>query len=146
MSDYTKTVDFASKDALASGNPLKAAKGAEVDNEFDNIATAIATKYDINDRNVANGLAPLDSEGLLPDANLSVNIPRLDTTNTFTAQNSGSNKTILLSSGFPSLGWNETDAAADNRLWDISPSAGQFRIRAIDDASSAATNFFCCRS
>lgn len=70
MSDYTKTVDFAAKDALASGNPAKAAKGTEVDTEFDNIATAIATKYDINDRDVASGICPLDAGGLVPAANL----------------------------------------------------------------------------
>lgn len=70
MSDYTKTTDFAAKDALASGNPSKVAKGTEVDTEFDNIAVAVATKYDVNDRNVANGLAPLDASSLVPSANL----------------------------------------------------------------------------
>ena len=44
MSDYTKTTDFAAKDALSSGNPAKVVKGTEIDTEFDNIATAIATK------------------------------------------------------------------------------------------------------
>jgi hypothetical protein len=70
MSDYTKTTDFAAKDALASGNPAKAAKGTEVDVEFDNISTAIATKYDINDRDVASGLCPLDASSLVPPGNL----------------------------------------------------------------------------
>lgn len=46
MSDYTKSTNFASKDSLASGNPLKIVKGTEIDTEFNNIATAIATKYD----------------------------------------------------------------------------------------------------
>lgn len=48
MTDYTKSTNFASKDALASGNPLKIVKGTEIDAEFNNIAEAVATKADIN--------------------------------------------------------------------------------------------------
>jgi len=47
MSDYTKSTDFASKDALSSGNAAKIVKGTEIDTEFNNIATAIATKADL---------------------------------------------------------------------------------------------------
>lgn len=46
MSDYTKTTNFAAKDALAPGNAAKVVKGAEIDTEFNNIATAVATKAD----------------------------------------------------------------------------------------------------
>ncbi len=46
MSNYTKLTDFASKDALSSGDPNKIIKGTEFETEFDNIATAIATKAD----------------------------------------------------------------------------------------------------
>jgi hypothetical protein len=46
MSDYTKSTNFATKDALSSGNPLKIVKGTEIDTEFNNIQTAIATKAD----------------------------------------------------------------------------------------------------
>jgi hypothetical protein len=44
MSNYTKTTNFAVKDTLASGNPAKIIKGSEINSEFDNIATAVATK------------------------------------------------------------------------------------------------------
>jgi hypothetical protein len=47
MSDYTKSTDFASKDSLASGNAAKIVKGTEIDTEFNNIATAIATKANL---------------------------------------------------------------------------------------------------
>jgi hypothetical protein len=47
MSDYTKSTNFASKDNLSSGNPLKIVKGTEIDTEFNNIQTAIATKADL---------------------------------------------------------------------------------------------------
>ena len=46
MSNYTKSTNFATKDALSSGNPLKIVKGTEIDTEFNNIQTAIATKSD----------------------------------------------------------------------------------------------------
>lgn len=42
--NYTKTTSFTPKDSLSPGNPSKVIKGSEFDTEFDNIATAIATK------------------------------------------------------------------------------------------------------
>jgi hypothetical protein len=47
MSDYTKATNFASKDSLSSGNPLKIVKGTEIDTEFNSIATAVASKADL---------------------------------------------------------------------------------------------------
>ena len=47
MSNYVKSTDFASKDSLASGNAAKIVKGTEIDTEFNNIATAVATKADL---------------------------------------------------------------------------------------------------
>lgn len=47
MSNYTKSTNFASKDNLISGNSLKIVKGTEIDTEFNDIATAIATKADL---------------------------------------------------------------------------------------------------
>ncbi len=49
MSDYTKTTNFAAKDSLPSGNSGKIVKGSEIDTEFTNIQTAVATKLNIND-------------------------------------------------------------------------------------------------
>jgi len=46
MSNYTKSTNFATKDNLSPGNPLKIVKGAEIDTEFNNIQTAVATKAD----------------------------------------------------------------------------------------------------
>jgi len=47
MSNYTKTTDFAAKDSLPSGDSGKIIKGTEFETEFDDIATAIATKADL---------------------------------------------------------------------------------------------------
>ena len=44
MSNYTKLTAYDTKDALTTGDPLKRIKGTELDDEFDAIATAIATK------------------------------------------------------------------------------------------------------
>lgn len=44
MSDYTKLTAFDTKDSLTTGDPLKRVKGTELDDEFDAIAVAIATK------------------------------------------------------------------------------------------------------
>jgi hypothetical protein len=46
LTDYTKATNFTSKDSLSTGNPLKIVKGTEIDTEFNNIQTAIATKTD----------------------------------------------------------------------------------------------------
>jgi hypothetical protein len=46
LTDYTKSTNFTSKDSLSTGNPLKIVKGTEIDTEFNNIATAVATKAD----------------------------------------------------------------------------------------------------
>ena len=47
MTNYVKSTNFATKDNLASGDPLKIVKGTEINTEFDNIATAVATKADV---------------------------------------------------------------------------------------------------
>ena len=44
MSNYTKLTAYDTKDALSTGDPLKRVKGTELDDEFDAIAVAIATK------------------------------------------------------------------------------------------------------
>ena len=44
MSNYTKIVDYAAKDALNTGDPVKLVKGTEIGAEYDAISVAIATK------------------------------------------------------------------------------------------------------
>ena len=48
MSNYTKATNFASKDALPTGNALKTVSGTEIDDEFTSIATAVATKSNLS--------------------------------------------------------------------------------------------------
>lgn len=47
MANYAKLTNFAIKDTLLSGNPQKVVRGTEIDNEFEAIQTAVATKADL---------------------------------------------------------------------------------------------------
>jgi len=66
MSNYTKTVNFAAKDALTTGDANKVVKGTEIDTEFNNIATAVATKYDSSTSSIS---LTSNVTGTLPVAN-----------------------------------------------------------------------------
>jgi len=46
MTNYVKFTDFQAKDSLTTGDPLKIIKGQEINDEFNAIQTAIATKAD----------------------------------------------------------------------------------------------------
>ena len=48
MSDYVKSTNFAIKDSLVTTDPAKVIKGTDIDNEFNAIANAIATKANTN--------------------------------------------------------------------------------------------------
>jgi hypothetical protein len=64
MSSYVKSTDFASKDALLSGNPAKIIKGTEIDDEFNAIAVAVNTKADlVSPTFTGTPLAPTASPG-----------------------------------------------------------------------------------
>lgn len=48
MSNYTKATNFAIKDGLVTTDPAKIIKGTEIDNEYNAISSAIASKADVN--------------------------------------------------------------------------------------------------
>ena len=73
MSNYTKSTNFATKDNLSAGNALKRVKGAEIDDEFNSLATAIATKA--NSNNTA-----LTGVPVAPTASASTNSTQIATT------------------------------------------------------------------
>jgi hypothetical protein len=47
MANYVKSTNFAGKDSLPTGDPLKVVKGTEIDVEFNAIATAVTSKADL---------------------------------------------------------------------------------------------------
>jgi len=81
MSNYTKTVNFAAKDALTTGDANKIVKGTEIDTEFNNIATAVATKYD------SASTIPVTSGGTGASSLSGAGIPTFSGTNSFTGLN-----------------------------------------------------------
>jgi hypothetical protein len=65
MSNYTKSTNFATKDALSSGDPLKIVKGTEINTEFVNISVAIATKADLVSPTFTTPLLGTPTSGIL---------------------------------------------------------------------------------
>tara|TARA_R110000737_G_scaffold301161_1_gene308135 strand:+ start:306 stop:1004 length:699 start_codon:yes stop_codon:yes gene_type:complete len=64
MSNYIKAVNFAVKDDLVSGDPSKIIKGTEINTEYNNIATAVATKAETNSPAfTGNPTAPTQTTG-----------------------------------------------------------------------------------
>jgi hypothetical protein len=81
MSNYVQSTNFATKDALSSGDPLKIVKGTEINTEFNNIATAVATKADL--------VSPTFT-----------GTPALPTGTTAVTQSAGNNSTALATTAF----------------------------------------------
>lgn len=65
MSNYTPTTAFGPKDALANGDPAKVILGTQIDTEYNNIATAIATKPDLSGSNTWTGTNSFDNPILI---------------------------------------------------------------------------------
>jgi hypothetical protein len=64
MANYIKSTDFAVKDGLTTGDPNKIIKGTEINTEFNDISTAIASKADTNSPVfTGNPTAPTQSVG-----------------------------------------------------------------------------------
>jgi len=72
MSNYNKGTNFAVKDTLTSGDPDKVVSGAEIDNEFNSIASAVTSKADKVAAATTDNLAALDANGNLKDSGGSI--------------------------------------------------------------------------
>jgi len=73
MSNYNKATNFAVKDTLTSGDPDKVVSGAEIDNEFNSIASAVTSKADKVAAATTDNFAALDASGNLKDSGESQN-------------------------------------------------------------------------
>jgi hypothetical protein len=134
MSNYTQNVFFAPKDSLPSGDPAKKIKGSEIDTELAEISTSILSKQDTSAKGQANGYASLDSNTFVPDAQLSTNIARIATPNTFAG-----NPTVT--NAAPGLVLLETGVAANNGRWTVRADGEDFFLSAQNDAVNVTTNF-----
>ena len=101
MSDYTRTQNFTAKDSLDTGDPEKVITGADVDSEFNAIATAIATKEDT---------------GLIPSGTVMLFVQTAAPTG-FTKSTTHNNKALRIVSGTVGTGGSQdfTTAFASNR-------------------------------
>jgi len=124
MSNYTKTVNFAAKDALTTGDANKVVKGTEIDTEFNNIATAVATKLDSSSSiSLTTGVT-----GVLPVANGG------------TGSGSGVAASIVLAGTF-STGAYAFASTSSLQLGPISPSAShRFTSTAVATHPAATLN------
>ena len=73
MSNYTKSTNFAVKDGLSAGTAAKRVRGTEIDDEYNAIAVAIATKPNTNN-------AALTGVPTAPTASTATNSTQLATT------------------------------------------------------------------
>lgn len=87
MSDYSKSTDFAAKDGLASGNPSKIIKGEEIDDEFNAIASASASKANKVSGDYEDNIVTLTASGDIQNSGLAAPasaVVGVDDTQTFT--------------------------------------------------------------
>ena len=92
MSNYTKTTNFATKDNLSPGNPLKIVKGAEIDTEFNNIATAVATKTDNSAAAITGGTITGITDLAIADGGTGASTATAALNNLLPSQTSAANK------------------------------------------------------
>jgi hypothetical protein len=92
MSNYTKTTNFATKDNLSPGNPLKIVKGTEIDTEFNNIATAVGTKTDNASAAITGGTIVGITDLAVADGGTGASTATAALNNLLPAQTSNANK------------------------------------------------------
>ena len=92
MSDYTKSTNFATKDNLTPGDPLKIVRGTEIDTEFNNIATAIATKTDNSAAAITGGSITGITDLAIADGGTGASTATAAINNLLPSQTSNANK------------------------------------------------------
>ena len=110
MSNYTKLVNFAAKDALPSGDAAKVVRGTEINTEFTNIATAVNSKADV-------ASPALTGTPTAPTASSGSNTTQIATTAFVTAA-VGSTSTDLVLDTSPQLGGNLDSNGSDIEMAD----------------------------
>ena len=92
MSNYTKSTNFATKDNLTPGDPLKVVRGTEIDTEFNNIATAVATKTDNSAAAITGGSITGITDLAIADGGTGASTATAAINNLLPAQTSAANK------------------------------------------------------
>jgi hypothetical protein len=92
MSNYTKSTNFATKDNLSPGDPLKIVRGTEIDTEFNNISTAISTKTDNSAAAITGGSITGITDLAIADGGTGASTATAAINNLLPAQTSAANK------------------------------------------------------
>ena len=92
MSNYTKSTNFATKDNLTPGDPLKIVRGTEIDTEFNNIATAVATKTDNSAAAITGGSITGITDLAIADGGTGASTATAAINNLLPSQTSAANK------------------------------------------------------
>jgi len=92
MSNYTKSTNFATKDNLSPGDPLKVVRGTEIDTEYNNIATAIATKTDNASAAITGGTITGITDLAIADGGTGASTAATALNNLLPSQTSAANK------------------------------------------------------
>jgi hypothetical protein len=92
MSNYTKSTNFATKDNLTPGDPLKIVRGTEIDTEYNNIATAIATKTDNSAAAITGGTITGITDLAIADGGTGASTATAAINNLLPSQTSAANK------------------------------------------------------
>jgi hypothetical protein len=92
LSNYTKSTNFATKDNLTPGDPLKVVRGTEIDTEFNNISTAIATKTDNSAAAITGGSITGITDLAIADGGTGASTATAAINNLLPAQASAANK------------------------------------------------------
>jgi hypothetical protein len=92
MSQYTKSTNFATKDNLSPGDPLKIVRGTEIDTEFNNISTAISTKTDNSAAAITGGSITGITDLAIADGGTGASTATAAINNLLPSQTSNANK------------------------------------------------------
>jgi hypothetical protein len=92
VSNYTKSTNFATKDNLTPGDPLKVVRGTEIDTEFNNIATAVATKTDNSAAAITGGSITGITDLAIADGGTGASTATAALNNLLPSQTSNANK------------------------------------------------------